>query len=419
MDHHAIDDALTDPGFFARGDFHALFRQLRGEDPVHWTQGRLSHGFWSLTKYRDIRAGYSDAATFSSQRGGSILPSCAETEKVSEAESVRYGIELINTDPPRHTHLRKLMDPSFRKGTVRALEPVVRAVIADILEEIVPQRECEFVKDFAVRLPMEMICRIMGVPREDWRDVLHWSDMALGSDDPAFQVAGGSFETKKQGFGKMFNYCHDMALQRRTRPLDDLTSMIATSQIDGDRLSEAELGWNTLMLIMGGIETARNAMSAGILTLWQHPDQMERLAAERKLIPGAVDEILRWSSPATHTRRTATKDVEVGGRLIREGDWVVMWIASANRDEDIFQDPYRFDIGRSPNRHITFGYGAHHCIGRELVIMEVDLMIQEILQRELRLDVVGEVERLESNLVAGIKRLPVRIRSATEPVARA
>jgi cytochrome P450 len=412
VDYHQIDDNLTDPAFFAGGDLHAVFKRLRHEDPVHWTQGRLTHGFWSITKYKDIQTVNLEPLVFSSQRGGSILPTSKETEEVGEAEKSRYGIELVNTDPPRHTQLRKLLESPFRQSAVRSLEATVREVVDELVESIASQRECDFVKEFAIRLPLQMICKVMGVPQEDWEKMRTWSDMALGQEDPAFQVEGGAFETKRQGFENIVKYCHELALQRRAAPRDDITSIIATSEVGGERLSDLELAWNTLILVVGGLETARNATAAGILALSQNPEQMEMLAANPALLPGAVDEILRWSSPALHNRRTATRDFELRGKKIREGDWVVLWLPSDNRDEDIFKDPYRFDITRSPNHHMAFGHGAHHCLGRHLARLEIRLALEGILQRNLRIDVTGPIEYVQSNLVAGIKRMPVRVREA-------
>jgi cholest-4-en-3-one 26-monooxygenase len=415
MDHKEIDDSLTNPKFFATGNVHALFKQLRDEDPVHWTKGRLKHGFWSVTKYKDMQAVYLDPVTFSSQRGGSILPTSAETETVAEVEDSRYGAEVVNSDPPQHTRLRRLMDPAFRKSVLRKLEPTARAIVDELLAGIVAKKSCDFVEDFAMRLPTELICKIMGVPREDWSKVVGWTGMAIGQEDSAFQLKGGAFETKTHGYQQLFKYCHDLAMRRRSEPLDDLTSIIATSETaDGSKLNETELTWSTLILVVAGLETVRNAMSGGILAFAENPEQMDALAADALLIPSAIEEILRWTSPGTHSRRTATKDFKLHGRQIREGDWVALWFPSANRDEEIFSEPFRFDIQRRPNRHITFGYGTHLCIGRELARLEIELMLEGVLRHNLRFDVIGPVERLASNLVAGIKSLPVNVRHPLE-----
>jgi cytochrome P450 len=404
-----IDISLTDSAFFGGDDVHAAFRTLRAEDPVHWTVGKtLSRGFWSVTTQADIRHVLGDAAVFSSQVGGTVLPSTREFETPTEEQRKRYGIEIVNTDPPRHQQMRSLMNPHFLPKIIRSYEEAIEGLINTLLDDLVARGDVDIVQDFAKRIPHQMICQFMGVPREDWESMRIWADMAVAHDDAAYQV-GSAFETKKQGFENLVEYCRKLALSRREAPLDDLTSAMAVGAIDGVPLSELELGWNTMIFVVGGLETARNAIAGGLLALDQHPEQMKLLMNDPALLKPAVEEILRWTSPAMHVRRTATQDVEVGGRAMKAGDWVVCWLPSGNRDEAVFADPFRFDITRTPNRHVAFGGGVHHCIGRDLARLELTLTLKAIVERKLQITMTAEPVRVQTNMVSGFKRMPARV----------
>ena len=232
--------------------------------------------------------------------------------------------------------------------------------------------------------------------------------MAVAHDDAAYQV-GSPFETKKLGFERLVEYARNLAIKRRENPIGDLTSTMATSSIDGEPLSELELGWNTMIFVVAGLETARNAIAGGILALDQHPEQLQQLRDNPALLKSAVEEILRWTSPAMHVRRTATCDAEVGGKQIKAGDWVVCWLPSANRDADVFADPFRFDITRSPNRHVALGAGVHHCIGRDLARLELHLTFKALIQRGLQFKLTVEPERVQTNMVNGFKKMPAQL----------
>lgn len=405
----AVDASLTDSAFFGGQNVHEAFRALRMTDPVHWTVGTtLSRGFWSVTRHADIHQVLGDASVFSSQLGGTVLPSTREFEEPTEEQRKRYGVELVNTDPPRHQQMRRVMNPHFLPKVVRSYESAIEGLINGLLDDLVARRDIDVVQDFAKRIPHQMICQFMGVPREDWESMRVWADMAVAHDDASYQV-GSAFETKKQGFENLVEYCRKLALKRRHAPLADLTSAMATGEIDGVPLSELELGWNTMIFVVGGLETARNAIAGGLLALHQHPEQMASLRANPDRLKSAVDEILRWTSPAMHVRRTLTQDAEVGGKAMKAGDWVVCWLPSGNRDETIFDHPDRFDIGRSPNRHVAFGAGVHHCIGRDLARLELNLTLKAILDRNLRVEITGEPMRVQTNMVSGFKRMPARV----------
>src|SRR5215472_13106410 len=333
---------LTDPEFFATRDPHAVFKRLRAEDPVHWTVGRLSRGFWSLTKYDDLQQVYRDARGYSSERYGTGLPSSPETEAGRDGQGVppehrANGTMLIITDPPRHDGLRRLLRSPFLPRPVVLMESKAREIVKEIIDEVAPAGRCDFVLDVATRLPMAIICEMMGIPRADWSSMFKWGNMALGHEDPEFQV-GNAADTQRQGFQGLADFCFKLAQERRRHPGSDLISLIANGEIDGKKLTDSEVSFNCQMFVIAGLETTRNAISGGVLELIRTPAQFARLAMNRALMPTAVEEILRWTSPITHIMRTAMRDGEIRGRKVREGDWVVLWNASANRDEEVFPD---------------------------------------------------------------------------------
>ena len=398
---------LTDPECFARQDFHPFFKRLREEDPIHWTQGRLKRGFWSITRYEDALTVYRDPLTFSSQRYSVGLPSNQEAEQMLSPEMRGCGQMLIGTDPPRHNAMRKRFNDSFLPRSVAQLEASGRSLVGEIIDAVASRGECDFVVDVAARLPMGIICEMMDIPRANWESMFKWGNMVIGGEDPEYQVGGSAMGTAMEGGMQIFMLCSELAKYRRDHPGQDLLSVIATARLDGELLNDMEIGHNAVMFVLGGLETTRNAISGGVLELIRNPDQFKRLAENPSLMPTAIEEILRWTSPITHIMRTATRDFEWRGKKIRDDDWVVIWNPSANRDQDAFPDPYRFDITRNPNYHLAFGQGEHFCIGSHLARLELRLMLEEVMRRMPDLRLAGEVERLTSFQVAGIKHMPV------------
>jgi cytochrome P450 len=401
-----IDRALTDPGFFADHDLHPLWQQLRREDPVHWTEG-LVRPFWSVTRYDDIVAVFSEPDLFTSTRG-IIVPSSPEMEQLTP-EMTGAGQVMIMTDPPLHGAMRRAFNRLFLPRPVGRYESPGEALVGEILAGVLADGECDFVVDVAARLPMAFICEIMGIPRKDWPDMFRWGNMSVGQEDPEYQVESGSaLETQQLGTAGIGSYATKLALERRGGDGEDLLSVLGNAKIGDRYLTEGELFYNGWLYIIGGLETTRNAISGGLLALIQHPAERERLVNNAKLMPSAIEEILRWTSPITHIARTATRDTELGGKKIRGGERVALWLPSANRDEAIFDDPYRFDIERSPNEHVAFGRGEHFCAGAHLARLELRLMLKTLLMRIEHIELRGKVERLKSNVIAGIKHMPIR-----------
>ena len=400
---------LTNPECFAKQDPHQVFKRLRVEDPIHWTTGeRLRRGFWSITRYEDALAVYRDPVTFSSQRYSVGLPSNSEAEAMLSPEMRGCGQMLIGTDPPRHNSMRREFNGVFLPRAVAQLKPSGRRIVEEVLDRVAGRGECDFVVDVAVRLPMAIICEMMAIPRSEWESIFKWANMVIGGEDPEYQVGGSAVQTSIEGGMRLFTYCLDLAKQRRANPGGDLLSVIATAKLDGVLLNDMEIGTNAVMFMLGGLETTRNAISGGVLELMSHPAHWKRLAQNPALMPTAIEEILRWTSPITHIMRTATRDFEWRGRQIHDDDFIVIWNPSANRDEEVFPDPYRFDITRTPNYHLAFGQGEHFCIGSHLARLELRLMLEAVTRRMPDIRLRGEVERLNSIQVAGIKHMPVK-----------
>jgi cholest-4-en-3-one 26-monooxygenase len=410
-----IDCALTDPGFFVDQDPHPLWQHLRREDPVHWTEG-LVRGFWSVTRYDDIVAVFREPNLFTSMRG-LVLPSSREMEEITP-EMVGAGQMMIMTDPPLHTAMRRAFNRLFLPRAVGVYDDPGRKLVAEILDAALDRGTCDFVVEVAARLPMAFICEIMGIPRGDWEDMFTWGNMALGFEDAEYQVESGSaMETRQQGAVNLGRYCVQHALERRGGDGEDLLSVLGNAEINGRKLTEGELFHNGFQYIIGGLETTRNAISGGLLALIQYPTEWTKLNNNPLLMPTAIEEILRFSSPITHIARVATRDTEVGGKPIREGDLLALWLPSGNRDEKTFADPYRFDIERTPNEHVAFGQGEHFCAGAHLARLELRLIMHSLVQDVDQIELAGPVARLRSNLVAGIKHMPVRFKRAHSAAA--
>jgi cytochrome P450 len=406
MDQHFIDAALSDPGFFVDHDPHPLWKELRENDPIHWTEG-LGKPFWSATRYDDIIAVVSKPTLFSSAYLIG-LPSSPEMEQVTP-EMLGSGEMMLMTDPPLHGAMRRAFNRLMLPRAVGRFEAPGPQLVREILEEAMARGECDFVVDIAARLPMAFICEIMGIPRKDWPDMFRWGNMVAGNEDPEYQLDSGSpLDTRQEGSRNIGLYCLEAALERRGGDGQDLLGVLGNATIDGRLLTRTELAHNGLLYVGAGLETTRNAISAGLLALLEHREQMDLLLEHPEIMPTAVEEILRWASPVTHFARVATMDTELGGKQIHAGDRVALWFPSANRDEAIFRDPYSFDLRRTPNDHLAFSRGEHFCGGAHLARLELRLTLQALLPRLRQIEITGKVERLRSNFLAGIKHMPVR-----------
>ncbi|MFI9525715.1 cytochrome P450 [Micromonospora rosaria] len=382
-------ELLVEADLHAHGDPHGIWRWLRRHAPVHRHPAGELPAFWSLTRYADVRAVYRDPETFSSRHGVLLRP-------VALGEDPGGGMTLALTDPPRHKQLRAVVADWFTTRAVRSLEGTIRTCVRDVLARAYEQGRCDFVHDVAGRLSMHVIGTIMGVPERDHENLFRWTNEAF--------EAGVSLAAHHE----LMRYFIDLMERRIAEPTDDLVSMMAGGTLGDDLLTEEEILLNCENII-GATENGRLAVAGGMAAFLTHPDQWERLRTDRDLLPGAIEEILRWTSSATHSMRTATRDCEVAGQRIAAGDRVVLWVPSANRDERVFADPYRFDVGRSPNRHLALGIGEHVCIGGTLARTQLRILLTELLDTAGRIEPAGPVHRVRSIAVAGPEHLPLHI----------
>ncbi len=400
-----IGDQLTDPAFFATHDPHPLWKRMRAEDPVHWATGNLRKGFWSITKYEDALTVLRDPVTFSSEALGMSMMT-RELEDFDRGE-MGCGAMIIAMDPPRHNPTRRALSKNFLRSHVGQWDAHCRRVVKDLIDRVAPLGQCDFVTDVAQQLPMLMILEMMEIPPEDRATLLRWAAMTVGNDDPEFQV-GSSLESRRQGNFAIYDYSRRLALERRGSAANDLLTVMGNAVVMGAQLSERELGFTGDMFVLAGIETTRTALGDGMLEVLRNPAERRKLQERPELLSGAIEEILRWTSPVGHILRVATVDTEIRGRKISSGDKVLVWTPSANRDEEVFADADRFDITRTPNEHIAFGYGEHFCLGAHLARLELRVMVEELLRRLPDLELAGPVQRLHSIQLFGPKHMPVK-----------
>jgi cytochrome P450 len=393
---------LLDLDLFVSGDPHAAFGLLRHEAPVYWHERQNGRGFWAVTRYHDSLRVYHDPQTYSSERGISLTFDNVMPEQAGS------GMMMILTDPPRHHRIRQVVSPRFTPRAITTWEPEVRHICDEILDAVIERGDCDFVVDVAAKVPTATICEMLGIPAE-YRDVMYaLGNAAIGAQDPEYNQGRSAMETGRNAQAEFFAYFAKLIDERRKRPGKDLISAFTMGEVEGAKLTDLEILFNAFLLIIGGQETTRNAISGGMLALLNHPAERAKLAGNPAVMPTAIEEFLRWTTPVTHILRTARKDGELRGEKIREGDKVVVWNASANRDEEVFPAADRFDVTRTPNDHLAFGHGEHFCIGAHLARLEMQVMIEQVMRRMPDLELAGQPERLRSNFVAGIKHMPVR-----------
>ena len=390
---------LSDSRSFVPGVPHAWLAHLRRHDPVHWQDEHGGPGFWAVTRYEDCVTVNRDWERFSSAARGTM------PFEMPDADIEQQGLMMLNMDPPLHTRYRRLVNKGFTPRMVRDLEASIHRATDAILDGVVEQGRADFVTDISAELPLQVIADLLGVPQDDRHKMFEWSNRMVGNEDPEYQLEAEMALTAAM---ELYAYAATLFSKKRIDPHEDLMSVLTTVEVEGERLSELELELFFLLLTVAGNETTRNLMSGAMQAFFQYPEQWRRLLGDRTLLPTAVDEMLRFVTPVMNFRRTAMCDVTLSGTHIKRGDKVVFFHASANRDEDVFDDPDTFDIGRDPNPHIAFGGGGpHYCLGTNLARMEIRVMYEHLLDRvpDIRQD--GEVQRLQSQFINGVKHLPV------------
>jgi cytochrome P450 len=406
---------VASPKVYAQGIPHAELAAIRAHDPVHWhpwpgTRG----GFWLLSKHADVVSVSKQPKLFSSQLGHIALED-------REPDALEARRSMIETDPPEHTRLRRLVSHAFTRPKVKEYADFTRATVCGLLDAAIAQREFDWVSEISEPLPVTILISILGLPLEDVPMVVELtSEMAAATDEdyrPDPVKYPSEIDPRLLPFGTpaaqaVFEYGRRIGAERRAHPRDDLVSRLVHGGADGEHLSDAEYTNFFQLFIFAGNETTRTAISHGILALMDHPDEFERLRRDPSLLDTAVDEILRYGSALIYFRRTATVDTEIRGVPIQAGDRVALWYLSANYDEDVFEDPQRFDVGRDPNPHTTFGRGGpHFCLGSFLAKLEIRILLEEMLARNVRFERAGAPVRLSSNFVNGFKSIPVRVRA--------
>jgi cholest-4-en-3-one 26-monooxygenase len=399
MDLAEID--LTDGRNFVDRVPHHWFRQLREQAPVYWHPEATAPrgGFWAVTGYDDCVTVNKDWQRFSSARRSALFG------EMDDEQLVQQQMMMLNMDPTMHTRYRRLVNHGFTPRMVRDLEQKIVGYADGIIDAVCERGTADFVEEISAELPLLVIAELLGVPQEDRRMVFDWSNRMIGNEDPEFQIEGADVG---EAAVAVFSYAEELAAKRRLEPRQDLVSVLLEGEVEGEKLDQLELDLFFLLLIVAGNETTRNLMSGAMHAFFDHPEQWALLCQDRSLLPGAVEEMLRYVTPVMHFRRTATANTELGGQEMQEGDKVVFWHTSANRDDKAFDHSDGFDIRRSPNNHIAFGGGGpHFCLGANLARMEIMVMFDRLLERipDIRLD--GDVQRLRSNFINGTKHIPV------------
>ena len=384
---------LSDPELYATGDPHEVWSLLRREAPVFFQHHDYGPGFWAVTRYDDVVRLSSDRRLSSS--GG------RSTTGTPAAPDAAIADILVCTDPPRHTQLKALVNKAFTPRVVAGLEPYIRSVVDRLVGEAVARGWCDFAQDVAAKVPFNVICELLGVPEDDRGVLSH----AVGSfmESRAHILAGSSNDEID-----LATYFLDLTNARRATPDIDLLSRLVGAEIDGARLSDADILALAMLLFIAGSETTMNSISGGLLAFLEHPDQLRRLRDDPALWPKGVEEILRWVSPVLNGMvRTAMDDIDAGDVRIAAGDKVTLWYPSANRDESHFAEPFTFDIGRDPNDHVAFGAGIHFCLGASLARLEIRVTLQTVLKELRNIEQTGEMVRLRSNVSPAIEHLPI------------
>jgi len=397
---------LVHPDVYANQGYpHEQWTRLRAEEPVSYQEQVSGIPYWAVTKHADIVTVSQRPQIF--LNGPRLTISHEEEEILDE-----FPPTLIQMDPPRHRAFRQMVSKRFKPKALAHMHAEIERIGKEIVDDLVKDcdsGECDFVKAVAAPLPIAVIAWLLGVPREDWNLLFDWTNRTIGAGDPEFQEEGKTpTETARAAMIELFTYFAKLVEERKKNPTEDLISLFAQLELDGKPLPPMDvLAW-CLIIVIAGNETTRNGTSGGMLAFIEHQDQLRRLQKSPELLEPAVEEVVRWTSPIIHFARTASEDFELGGKKIREGDAVALFYPSANRDEEIFKDPFEFRIDRQPNRHLGFGIGEHFCLGSHLARLELQVAYKYLLPRIEEIELTGPVERLQSSLVGGVKRLPIR-----------
>ncbi len=402
---------IIGPDHYARNGYpHEEWALLRREAPIYWYDRTNGMPFWAVTKHEDIVTLSKQPRRF--QNGPRLAVFPPDPGQTEDERPDEFGRHLLIMDPPQHAQYRRLISSRFTPRALRAMHGDIDRIARDILDEIVTDgatAEIDFVEKVSSILPLAVIADMLGVPRSDWKLMFQWTNEMIGSGDPEYRREGETAdETSERARMGMLSYFTDMIEERRRSPKDDLLSVLGNVEIDGEPLPFENLIAYFNLIVIAGNETTRNATSGGLLALIEHPGELEKLRRDPSLVPKAVEEIVRWTTPVIQFCRTAIEDVEIRGQKIRAGQAFCLFYPSANRDEDIFEDPFTFRIDRDPNPHLAFGIGEHFCLGANVARLELRVMFRHLAERLDHVELAGSVERLRSSFLGGVKHMPIR-----------
>lgn len=396
---------VYNPDNYTAGIPHEQFAWLRNNDPVHWHDHPQGGGYWVLSKHADVVQASRDFKTFSAERGF-VMVDDLPPDVLDMARN-----QLLGMDPPKHGPLRRAVITRFTSRRLEQLTPRVRHIARDIMGSALNAGAINFVESLAGDLPTAVICSLLDIPNDMWPQIRRWSDLLTSASDPDL---GGTPEQVNQASIDMGSYGYQLACERKDKGGDDLISLLINQEVDGKLVSEMEFASLFVQITTAGNETTRGLISSGMYELLRRPTLYHQLQANPDQLPLAIEEMLRWTCPLHYFRRTATCDTQIRGHSIREGDKVVLLYSSANFDEEVFNEPLTFDIGRDPNPHLAFGYGIHLCLGANLARLEARVFFEEFFQHFSNVEMNGAPEFIRSNIVHGFKRMPVQLYPASQ-----
>ena len=396
---------LWDMDAFQRQEHHAMLEKLRETDPgIHWIdEGDMGPGFWAITRLEHLKEINRQADIFSSNKGGTQMQERARADVMDDFQNDSL---MLSMDPPKHTRYRRIVSRGFTPRMINLLEDYLHNRTQMIIDRVCERGTAEFVTELSAELPLQAIAEMVGIPFEDRKKIFDWTNSMIGADDPDFAK---SEEFVMAAFAELFAYSNALQNERRGKPADDIITTLLSADVDGEALDEVEFDMFFLLLCVAGNETTRNSITRGMHGFFEFPDQWELYRSDPdKYADTMVDEVVRWATPVLNFRRQAMRDYEIGGVQIKENDKIVMWHIAANRDPRAFDDPWTFDITRSPNDHVGFGGGGpHYCLGSNLAKMEIRLMFKGIAERLPDIRLAGDVAYLRSNFIGGVKSMPV------------
>jgi cholest-4-en-3-one 26-monooxygenase len=398
---------IIGPQHYAQNGYpHREWAFLRKNKPVFWCEYPNTDPFWAITKHADLVQISKQPRLF--LNGPRLLVFVNESGmEQSPTPPFRH---LLDMDPPVHGEYRVIVSKHFTPRGVSPLQPEIERITRQVLDEVTGRDECDFVNDVSSKIPLAVIAELLGVPHEDWDQLFQWTNATIGSGDPEFQQGASQQETMDRARLGLFQYFTDMVVQRMKQPKNDITSIVANAKINGEPMPQFEMLSYYFLLVVAGNETTRNATTGGLLAFLENPVEWQKLKKNPGLIDSAVEEIVRWTTPVIQFARTATEDTEIRGEKIKAGQSVCLFYPSANRDEEVFEEPFKFDISRNPNPHVAFGIGEHFCLGANLARLELKVIFRQLVERLDHAELAGAVERLRSSFVGGIKHMPIKMR---------